>query len=289
MTSRLFNRQQQFAIQARALRYHGNKATFLYEAAVDDILDRLSVISRDFAQTVALTDPTGYLSTGLRALPNIGQITRTAWSQDQDPDLVTDEEVLPFSRETLNLIVSPIALQWANDLPGILIQARRALKPDGLLIGSMLGGETLYELRDVLTTAELELRDGAALRVIPSLDIQTMGGLLQRTGFSLPVIDQDAITVRYSTFIDLIRDIRAMGGTSAFADKRTPALNRSILHRAEALYQEKYSDSDGRIRATFQIISFSGWAPHESQQRPLEPGGAKQRLEDAVRAFDKDK
>lgn len=188
---------------------------------------------------------------------------------------------LPIAEGSVDLIVSLMTLHWANDLPGALTQVRRALKSDGLFLGTLLGAGTLKELRAVLTEAELELRDGASARVSPFADGFDGAGLLQRAGFALPVADVDRVTVRYSGLPALVRDLRAMGETNVLAGLIRP-LNRAILTRAASLYAERYGEADGRIPATFEIIHLAGWAPHESQPKPLKRGSAKVRLADAL-------
>jgi len=180
-----------------------------------------------------------------------------------------------------DLIVSLMTLHWANDLPGALSQIRRALKPDGLFLGTLLGAATLKELRGVLTEAELAERGGTQARVSPFADGFDGAALLQRAGFALPVSDVDRLTVRYPDLFALIRDLRAMGETNVLAGTIRP-LTRGIIARAAALYAERHGDADGRIRATFEIVNLAGWAPHESQQKPLRRGSAKTRLADVL-------
>lgn len=182
----------------------------------------------------------------------------------------------------MDLIVSTLNLQMLDDLPGTLIQIKRALKPDGLFLGLLLGTDTLAELRDCLMRAEMEVSDGVSPRVIPFADTRDLGGLLQRAGFALPVADIDPLTVRYDTMFDLIRDLRAMGATNPLHERLKTPTSKKLFMRAAEIYAEDYSDPDGRIRATFTFASLSGWAPHESQQKPLKPGSAKQSLAEAL-------
>jgi SAM-dependent methyltransferase len=198
--------------------------------------------------------------------------------------VLADEERLPFAPASLDLIVSSLSLHWANDVIGALVQARLALKPDGLFIGTLLGGATLTELRQSLTAAELELTGGAGPRVSPFADSSDAAGLLQRAGFALPVADVDRVTVRYDHLFALAHDLRAMGATNALTLRDPRGLSRTVLLRAAEIYAERFSDADGRVRATFDLVWMSGWAPHESQQKPLAPGSAKVRLADALRA-----
>jgi trans-aconitate methyltransferase len=197
--------------------------------------------------------------------------------------LVAPIEHLPLEPQSQNLVVSPLSLHLTNDTPGTLIQIRRALKPDGLFMAAIPGAGTLQELRDVLLSTEAEMSGGASPRVIPFADVRDVGALLQRAGFALPVTDTETYTVRYDSILPLMRDLRAMGMANPMMGRSKRPLNRSFLMRAAQLYAERYSDPDGRIRATFSIIFVSGWAPHESQQKPLRPGSAKTRLADALK------
>jgi SAM-dependent methyltransferase len=198
--------------------------------------------------------------------------------------VVADEETLPFRDASLDLVVSALALQFVNDLPGTLIQIRRALKPDGLFLAAMIGGDSLVELREAFAQAEAEIEGGVSPRVAPFADLRDLGALLQRAGFALPVTDADRLTVRYASPLALMHDLRRMGAGNALTERRRMPLRRSTLRRMIEIYAERFSDPDGRIRATFEIVWLSGWAPHESQQKPLAPGSAKTRLADALRA-----
>lgn len=202
------------------------------------------------------------------------------------PRLVVDEERLPFAPASLDLLVSTLALHWTNDLVGALIQIRRALRPDGLFIGAMLGGATLTELRQSLLEAEAEISGGAGLRVSPFADAFDAAGLLQRAGFALPVADVDRVRVRYASPLALLADLRAMGETNILLERPRKPLSRRVLVRAMELYLARFAEADGRVPATFEIITVTGWAPHESQQKPLRPGSAKMRLADALGAVE---
>jgi SAM-dependent methyltransferase len=180
-------------------------------------------------------------------------------------------------------VVSSLALQFVNDLPGTLAQIKRALKPDGLFLAAMIGGETLTELRQSFAAAESEIEGGASPRVAPMIDLRDAGALLQRAGFALPVTDVDRIVVRYDNAFALMRDLRRMGATNILVERSRKFLRRATLLRMAEIYQEKFSDPDGRIRATFDVVWMSGWAPHESQQKPLKPGSAEASLADAVK------
>jgi SAM-dependent methyltransferase len=266
----------------RALK--GGYADFLLRRAVDDLDDRLGAVLRRFPVALDLATPTAGVADWLSASGRVDGVIRLApaWEANGRLTILGDAEALPFAPERFDLVVSLLALQSANDLPGALIQIRRVLKPDGLFLGALLGGATLHELRYALTQAEAELERGASPRVAPFADVSDLGGLLQRAGFALPVADIEPLTVRYGEPFGLLRDLRAMGLTNALLDRRRTPLRRATLLRAMAIYAERFADADGRVRATFDIAWLSGWAPHESQQKPLRPGSAKARLADAL-------
>lgn len=262
---------------------------FLLERVADDLAERLSAVRRAFPVTVDLGAHDGTLSRRLRGLPGIDTIVSAERSVAlldgcPRPRVQADEELLPFRDASLDLIVSALALQFVNDLPGVLAQARRALKPDGLFLASLLGGRTLSELRAAFITAEDELEGGAGPRVAPFADVRDLGALLQRTGFALPVVDSETVSVTYRTPLDLMRDIKAMGASNVLAARpRTPMKRRTLLRAAE-VYQERFAAPGGRVAATFEILTMTGWAPHASQQQPLAPGSATARLADALGA-----
>lgn len=264
-------------------------ADFLKRRAADDMVFRLEAIMRRFPVAVDLGARNGAFAQALAASEAREKIDLLIEADLSAPMLarggvgvVADEERLPFRPDSLDLVVSSLALHWTNDLIGALIQARLALKPDGLFIGAFFGGATLTELRQSLLSAEAELSGGASMRVSPFADASDAGGLLQRAGFALPVADVDRVTVRYANPVELLRDLRAMGETNVLiARSRTP-LTRRVLGRALELYAEQFGEADGRVRATFEIITVTGWSPHESQQKPLPRGSAKMRLADAL-------
>ncbi len=222
------------------------------------------------------------LAERLIAAGRVERVVRLDRTPATRPDVIGDIDALPFGDGSLDLAISALALQASDDLPGLLAQIRRALKPDGLFLAAFLGGETLTELRTALTTAEAEATGGASPRVAPFVELRAAGALLQRAGFALPVIDTDKRTVRYASALHLMRDLRNAGATNILHERSRKPLRRDVLARAVAIYAERFSDDDGRVRATFEIISLSGWAPHESQQRPLRPGSATTRLADAL-------
>jgi SAM-dependent methyltransferase len=257
--------------------------TFLIERVAEEFADRLGAVMRRFELAADIGTPTGAVRTALEKLGSVGRIIGSrADLVEQQKSVAADEEALPFRDASLDLIVSGLALQFVNDLPGVLVQIRRALKPDGLFLAALLGGETLTELRQSFAAAESEVEGGVSPRVAPFADLRELGALLQRAGFALPVTDVDRVTVRYDTVFGLMHDLRRMGAANAlFARRRTP-LRRATLQRMAEIYAERFADGDGRLRATFEIVWLSGWAPHPDQQKPLQPGSAKTRLADAL-------
>ncbi|MFN0264779.1 methyltransferase domain-containing protein [Tepidamorphus sp. 3E244] len=273
---------------ARRLRAHPNlpDADFLLRRTADDIGERLDATMREFPLAVDLSARGGFMSATLRQQERVGTVIACERAATllggARPAIVCDDELPPFAPASLDLVVSSMALHWVNDLPGALVQLRRALKPDGLFIAAMPGGATLTELRQSLLAADAETTGGAPPRVSPFADIRELGALLQRAGFALPVVDLEPVTVRYESLFALLRDLRAMGATSVLSERDRKPLTRATLLRAAEIYAERFADADGRIRATVEIIHLSGWAPHESQQQPLKPGSAKMRLADAL-------
>lgn len=253
-------------------------ADFLHRVVAEDMAERLAAVKRRFATAAETGSPFPVLA----ATGQADRVVRLDRIAETRPDVIGDAELLPFAAESLDLAVSVLTLHAANDLPGTLAQLRRALKPDGLFLAALFGGDTLSELREALATAEAEITGGASPRVAPFTDVRTAGALMQRAGFALPVADQDRHTVRYASALHLMRDLRAMGLTNVLHERDRRPLRRAVLMRAVAVYGERFSDPDGRVRATFDIISLSGWRPHESQQKPLKPGSARMRLADAL-------
>jgi len=258
-------------------------ADFLLVRAVEDLRERLSTVMRSFHLALDVGTPIPVAADALIRSGLAEQVVRLSPTPEAG-SVLGDEERLPFSGERFDLAVSLLALQGVNDLPGALIQIRRALKADGLFVAALLGGSTLTELRQALTQAEAELEGGVSPRIAPFADLRDVGGLLQRAGFALPVTDTDIVRVRYASAFALMRDLRAMGLTNALKDRRRTPLRRGTLLRAAEIYAERFADPDGRIPATFEIVWLSGWTPHESQQKPLRPGSAKMRLADALGA-----
>jgi len=258
----------------------GNYPDFLIQRAAGDLQERLGAVLREFPIAADLGTPLPVVAPVLAG--KAGRVLRMAEAEGGDGGIVGDLEGLPFAPGSLDLAVSLLALQGVNDLPGALIQIKRALKPDGLFMACLLGGRSLQELRQALLEAESETTGGVSPRVAPFADLRDLGGLLQRAGFALPVIDSETVTVRYRDAFGLMRDLRAMGWANSLTARRKAPLRRETLLRAVALYAERFADPDGRVPATFEFVWLSGWSPHESQQKPLRPGSAKARLADAL-------
>ncbi len=256
--------------RARAL----GEVTFLLDRVAEDMSDRLAAVMREFHAPADLWSPGEGLS-GLRTTQHVALDA-------------TGAEKLPFAPESVDLVTSALALQFVNDLPGVLAQIRRALKPDGLLLAAMIGGDSLSELRQAFAAAEAECEGGVSPRVAPFADLRDIGALLQRAGFALPVTDVDRVVVRYSNVFALMQDLRRMGATNVLIERRRTPSRRATLLRMAEIYAERFADPDGRIRATFDIIWLSGWAPHASQQQPLKPGSAKASLAEAVKKAGKE-
>ena len=261
----------------------GGYASFLLQRLAEDLDDRLGTVLREFRTILDVSTPGMQASAVLAGRYPEAERLRLAPLPEPGPRaIIGDIEALPIANGSLDLAVSLLALQQVNDLPGTLVQIRRALRPDGLFVACLLGGATLTELRQSLTQAESEIEGGVSPRVAPFAAIREAGGLLQRAGFALPVADADTLTVRYSDAFALMRDLRAMGMTNALTERRRSPSRRATLLRAAQIYGDRFADADGRIRATFEVLWLSGWAPHASQQKPLKPGSATARLADAL-------
>ncbi|WP_245293296.1 methyltransferase domain-containing protein [Mongoliimonas terrestris] len=261
---------------------------FLVDRVAEEIADRLAPVARRFDTAVAIGGPTAAIARAVRDSGKAGRVFRAdvfAAGPDEDlpADLVIDDEVPPFGPASVDLVVAGLTLQWVNDLPGTLIQIRRMLKPDGLFLATFVGGDSLSELRQAFLAAEAETTGGVSPRVAPFVEVRDLGGLLQRAGFALPVADQDRLTLRYATPFDLMRDLARMGAANPLAERRRSLTGPGLLRRAAEHYQAANGDADGRVRATMTLVSLSGWAPHESQQKPLKPGSAKMRLAEALK------
>jgi SAM-dependent methyltransferase len=257
-------------------------ADFLLARVAEDVAERLATVTRRFDVAVDLGTPGDHVRRALAASGKIGTLITAEPLAHSPLAVATDDETLPFRDASLDLVVSALSLQFVNDLPGTLIQIRRALKPDGLFLAALLGGDTLTELRQCFAEAETETEGGISPRVAPFPDLRDLGALLQRAGFALPVTDVERLTVRYGTVFALMQDLRRMGATNVLIERRRTPLKRSTLMRLVEIYDRRFTDPDGRLRATFEIIWLSGWAPDASQQKPLQPGSAKMRLADAL-------
>lgn len=265
--------------RARAARIADHSAGFLLNMAAEELADRLSAVERRFAEGVELHGMTGATAAAIMSTGKVDRMmrleTRDAFQPASGGVTLAPLEQLPLAPESVNLVVSPLSAHMTNDTPGLFIQARRALKPDGLFLAAIPGAGTLAELREALLSAEEELTGGVSPRVIPFADVRDVGALLQRAGFALPVADVETYTVRYDSMFPLMRDLRHMGMANPLTGRSRTPPGRKLFVRAAEIYAERFSDPDGRIRATFSIIYLSGWAPHESQQKPLRPGSAK--------------
>ena len=276
----IFDARRRAARLARSAS-HFAQADFLHRRAAENAAGSLEAILRDFPVTVDLSAHPGVFAQTVGASDAAGRTGPVLTPIDLAQRAAPGAGPLPLEEDSVDLIVSLLTLHWANDLPGALAQIRRALKPDGLFVGSLFGAGTLKELRGVLTEAELAERGGAQARVSPFADGFDGAALLQRAGFALPVTDVDRFTVRYRDLFALFRDLRGMGETNVLAGPVRP-LSRAVLTRAAVLYAERYGEADGRIPVTFEIVHLAGWKPHESQQKPLPRGSAKMRLAEAL-------
>jgi len=281
----------------RLVRRHRDRAAadlgahdFLFREVAERLADRLDDVTRKFPRALDLGCHGGEMAAALRGRGGIETLAQcdlsTAMARQAAVNghatLVADEELLPFAPESFDLVISNLSLHWVNDLPGCLLQIRHCLKPDGLLLAAMLGGDTLQELRQSLMEAELAEAGGVSPRLSPFADLRDAGGLLQRAGFALPVIDGDRLTVSYPDILKLMRDLRGMGETNAVRARTSRPVSRAVAARADEIYRRRFGDGAGRLAATFQIIYLTAWAPAAGQQRALAPGSARTRLADAL-------
>jgi SAM-dependent methyltransferase len=264
---------------------------FLFAEAAERLADRLDDIKRAFPLALDLGARGGVLARRLARRGGIETLVgadlseamaRRGAASGNSPAVVADEEFLPFAGRAFDLVISNLDLHWVNDLPGALIQIRRALKPDGLFLASMFGGGTLAELRDALMAAEIELENGVSPRVSPFADVRDLGDLLQRAGFALPVVDAEEITVSFGSPLKLLADLRGMGETNAVIARRKQFTRRATMMAAMARYGEKYGAVDGRVPATFSVLTMTAWAPHPTQPKPLARGTGQVNLADVL-------
>lgn len=284
--TKLFDRQ---LLALRRARFAAGFAEhdFLLRRVAEDIGARLATIMREFPLAVDLGPHYGILKETLGANKSVGAVISADHCEavlraGSGARVICEDDLLPFAKESIDLFVSALSLHLVNDVPGALLQIRQALKPDGLFLAAVLGGQTLHELREALAVAEEEIDGGVSPRVIPFADIRAYGSLLQRAGFALPVTDADTVTATYETPFALMRDIQAMGAGNMLAERRRVPMKRRILMRAAEIYADRFSTDNGRVQATFEIIHLAGWAPDASQPKPLAPGSAQARLADAL-------
>jgi SAM-dependent methyltransferase len=280
-------------IQANLKRSAGTlpRTDFLIRHASEELASRLEAINRTFVLAADTGAYHGVMATLLnKRSPNSRTISLSLATPLAEacpaPRAVAEEEALPVKEGSLDLVTSVLSLHLVNDLPGALIQIRRALRPDGLFLGALLGGDTLIELRQSFMMAEADTMNCVSPRVFPTADVRDMGGLLQRAGFALPVVDAERLTVTYPNPLALMRELKAMGAANPLASRSRKPLRRDTLAQAIETYSSQFAGRDGRVRATFEILYLCGWAPHESQQKPLKPGSATARLADALGAQD---
>lgn len=289
----MFNPKRHTTILTRAKKLAENpdwNADFLMALAVEDLIERMSAVQRQFDVGIALGGRTPGLAQAMETSDQVGTIIRveepSGWTGNAPAPMEHPFSYLDLPANSADLVLAPLTLHWADDLPGTLIQLRQILRPDGLLLAILPGPDTLAELRHALLTAEADISGGAALRIDPFTDIRDAGALLQRCGYALPVVDQDVLTVRYDNPLNLVGDLRQFAATH-HGEGEKPALSRAVIARMLEIYADTASDPDGRIRASFSFVSLSGWVPHESQQKPLKPGSAKTRLADALKVEEK--
>lgn len=278
----------------RSVRLHRERAAarlpqhdFLLREIGERLVDRLDDVRREFPIALDLGCRHGALAgdlavRGVQTLIHCDLAYRMV-RRAAGLRLVADEEVLPFAAASFDLVISLLNLHWVNDLPGALLQIRRALKPDGLFLAALFGGETLKELRRSLAEAEIAAEGGLSPRVSPFADVRDAGNLLQRAGFALPVADVETLTVSYADPFALLADLRGMGETNAVLERRKTASRRATLFRAVELYEQFYGN-EGRVPATFQVVFLTAWAPDASQPKPVKPGSAVARLAEALEA-----
>ena len=258
---------------------------FLHREVAARLVDRVRDVKRAFPRVLGLGgrgDLAGAIAgeAGVETLVQVAPVA--ALLRGCVGAVVADEEWLPFRPASFDLVIAPLSLHWVNDLPGTLVQIQRILRPDGLLLGAMLGGATLWQLRQALTAAESEVEGGLSPRVSPFADLRDAAGLLQRAGFALPVADSETIEVEYDNALSLMRDLGAMGESNLVVERRRGLARRATLLRAAEIYGERFALPTGRVAASFEVLFLHGWAPHESQPKPLRPGSAAQRLADAL-------
>lgn len=282
---RVFDRRAVRRNRERAAADFQDHAFLIHEVA-DRMAERLMEINRPFLRALDLGSHDGTMAGRMRQRGS-QFVVATDMARDfaaalPTPRLVADEELLPFADDCFDIVTSVLSLHWVNDLPGTLLQVRRALRPDGLFLGALFGAETLRELRQAFLEAEALIEGGVSPRVSPFTDIRLAGALMQRAGFALPVVDSDTITVTYSDALSLMRDLKGMGEANAHLERRHGFTRRRTLMTVAEAYHARHALPDGRVPATFQILYLTGWKPHESQQKPLRPGTGKVSLTEVL-------
>lgn len=260
---------------------HLGEHGFLFDWALKQMIERLDVIKKDFPLTLQIGNKASLKNSKLKNIITLDSAPKLI------PNIIADEELLPFKTDSFDLIISPLTLHSTNDLPGALLQIKNILKPDGLFIGTLFGGETLYELRQTMNEVEMQITGGITPRIAPFADLPQMGALMQRAGFNLPVIDSEKITVTYDNIFKLMEDLRLMGESNSVIERKKTFTSRTFFQKVNGRYAEKFKMDDGRIKASFEIIFLLGWKPHESQQKPLRPGSAKNNLADALKTTER--
>jgi NADH dehydrogenase [ubiquinone] 1 alpha subcomplex assembly factor 5 len=266
---------------------HAADHDFLLSRVADDLSERLQIVRRAFPTALDLGSHHGVVGRRIGVIPSVGRLvsfdpSARLLAEAPAPRVQGRLDALPFAASSFDLVVSGLALQLVDDLPGALFQIRHVLKPDGLLLAAVLGGQTLWELRQAWLAAEDEVLGGASPRVAPFADVRDLGGLLQRAGFALPVVDSETVSVTYRDPLALMQELKGMGASNMLIDRRRVPVTRGLLLRAAALYVERFGLADGRVPATFEILTLTAWAPHDSQPKPLKPGSAQARLADAL-------
>lgn len=262
---------------------------FLMAEVAERLVDRLADVRRAFPLAIDLGCHTGQVGRVLAGRGGIETLIQVDLGENMTrraggPSVVADEEAIPFAAGSLDAVLSSLSLHWVNDLPGALVQIRRALKPDGMFLAAMLGTGTLAELQQALSEAEIAEEGGLSPRVSPFADVRDLGDLLGRAGFTLPVADTETITVSYADPLRLMADLRGMGESNVVVDRRRTPLRRATLMAAAQRYRDLFGGPDGRMPATFQVVFLTGWAPHADQPQPLRPGSAIKRMSEALDA-----
>ena len=282
----VFDRANLRRRRERAARDWDSRA-FLKREIASRLVDRLDDVRRSFSKALDLGSHGDEIATALGERRTVDWLVRADLGlgfarRAHGAAIVADEERLPFARQSFDLVVSAMDLHWVNDLPGTLVQIGRILKPDGLFLAAMLGGATLWQLRQALAAAESEVEGGLSPRVSPFADLRDAAGLLQRAGFALPVADSETIDVEYDSALALMRDLGAMGESNLIVERRRGLSRRATLLRAAEIYDERFLLASGRVVASFDVLYLHGWSPHETQPKPIRPGSAARRLADAL-------